>query len=561
MAGLRRRVSQWRAILRLFGCALGLVTFQSVVALAGAPQGSVYVPLDSWVYPAFDRLAGLGAINKQFAGLRPWTRIQCAQLVVEAEKGFVKAQVKTQEAVVLDGALKQEFSEEINILEGGPARQVGVESFYSKAMGIFGSPLRDSFYFGQTIADNFGRPFNTGFNNVSGFSAQASKGRFFAYVRGEYQGSPAYAGLTQAQQSYIELQAEIPTSPNSEATGTINHFDLLDTYVGMRLGVFDVAFGKQSLWWGPGTMGAMLMSDNIDPVLMLKVNQVQPVVLPSLLKYLGPVRVQAFMGRLADYHYPRAPYIHGEKIMLKPSPNLEIGFSRTAIAFGQGIPITFRNLLSTYFSVTDVGSNPNPQEFPGKRFGGLDFSYRLPYLRRWLTIYTDNMTADDVSPLVNPSRAFYNPGIYLSQVPRLQKIDFRFEIANTRTRTVPYTSFFYKEGYTNKGFLIGDSVGRHGSAFDASSTYWVSPRRRVQVGWREERVSKEFPPSGGSQDSLRVKADWSVAKEMEFSVLAQHEHWRFPFLDLYTQSDNVFSLQFTVYPKKFQSRTALRNSD
>ena len=555
------RWRQGKAILRLLACAWGLVIFPSALALAEAPPGSVYVPLDNWVYEAFDRLAGLGAINKQYVGLRPWTRIQCAQLVLEAEKGFAKADVKTQEAVLLDGALKQEFSEEINLLNGAPARQVGVESVYSKAMGISGTPLRDSFYFGQTISNDFGRPFNTGFNNASGFSAQAARGRFFAYVRGEYQHSPAYAGLNQTQQAYIERQAGIPTSPNSQATGTINQFDLLDTYVGVRVGIFDVAFGKQSLWWGPGTMGGMLYSDNIDPVLMLKVNQVQPIILPSLLKYLGPVRVQAFFGRLADYHYPRAPYIHGEKIMLKPSPNLEVGFSRTTMAFGQGIPFTFRNLVSTYFSVTDIASNPNPQDYPGKRFGGLDFSYRPPYLRRWLTIYTDNMNADNVSPLVNPSRAMYNPGIYLSQVPRFQKNDFRLEVANTRTRGEPYTSFFYNEGYTNKGFLIGDTVGRHGSAFDASSTYWLSPRRRIQVGWREERVSKEFIPSGGSQDSLRVQADWLVAKEMEFSVLAQCEHWRFPFLDLYTQSDNVFSLQFTLYPKKFQSRTALRNSD
>src|SRR5262249_55504123 len=35
--------------------------------------GSVYVPLDSWVYPALERLAGLGYIKSQFAGLRPWT--------------------------------------------------------------------------------------------------------------------------------------------------------------------------------------------------------------------------------------------------------------------------------------------------------------------------------------------------------------------------------------------------------------------------------------------------------------------------------------------------------
>jgi len=559
-ASRSHRLCERKASLRMLGYALGLIFLPRAAAFAVAPVGSVYVPLDSWVYPAFDRLAGLGAIKTQFAGLRPWTRMQCAELVMEAETQLIEADRQMHEAVALNRLLKQEFEEETRILKGGPSRQAGVESVYSRALGITGAPLRDSFNFGQTIANDFGRPFNTGFNNATGFSALLSGGRFFAYVRDEYQHSPAYAGLTPAQQSFLKLQSGV-LSPYWLATGTLDQFDLLDTYVGVRLSVFDVTFGKQSLWWGPGTMGGMLYSDNIDPLPMLKINQVEPVVLPSLLRYLGPVRVEAFFGRLENYHYPRAPYVHGEKIMVKPSPNLEVGLSRTAIAFGRGIPMTFRNLLSTYFSVTDIPCCPNPQDFPGKRFAGLDFSYRLPHLRKWLTLYTDNITSDDVNPVVNPSRAAYNSGLYLSQIPRLSKFDLRFELANTRTLGEPYSSFFYKEGYTNKGFLIGNTVGRHGSAFDASSTYWLSPRKRIQVGWRKETVSKSLVPSGGSQDSLRVKADWLVQKEMEFSVLAQHERWVFPFLATGTQNNNVVALQFAVYPKKLSSRSALRASD
>jgi hypothetical protein len=305
-------------------------------------------------------------------------------------------------------------------------------------------------------------------------------------------------------------------------------------------------------------MGPMLYSDNIDPVLMLKVNEVEPIVLPSFLKYLGPLRVQAFLGRLADYHFPPGPYIHGEKILLKPTPNFEIGFSRTTLAFGQGIPFTFGNLFATYFSVADICCVANPRDFPGKRQGGLDFSYRLPHLRKWLTLYNDSFTADDVSPVVNPGRAFHNPGIYLSQIPRFGKFDFRVELANTSwSQEIPYVSFYYRDGYTSKGFLIGDTVGRRGSALDVSSTYWLSPRKRVQVGWREQKVGKELLPSGGSQNSVRVKADWLFHKEMEFSLFAQHELWVFPFLAARPQSDNVVSLQFTAYPKKLWSRAAL----
>ena len=566
-ASRSRRPGHLKANLRMFGCIWGLVIFQCTAAFGSGPQGSgslrpgsAYVPLDSWVYPAFDRLAGLGVINTQFAGLRPWTRIQCAELVLEAEKNLIEAEGKSPEAMAINDTLKQEFSEEIHISEGGPAAQAGVESTYARAAEISGTPLRDAFHFGQTVANDFGRPFNTGFNSVAGFSTETSGGRFFAYLRGEYQHSPAYAGLTATQQAFLKLQNGV-VSPYSQAMGTINDFELLDTYVGVRLSVFDVTFGKQSLWWGPGTMGGMLYSDNIDPVPMLQVNQVEPITLPWLLKYLGLVRVEALFGRLENYHYPRAPYIHGEKIMVKPSPNLEVGVARTALAFGQGIPFTFRNLVSTYFSVTDIACCPNPRDFPGKRFAGLDFSYRLPYLRKWLTLYTDNITSDDVNPLVNPSRASYNPGLYLSHIPYLSKFDLRFELANTRTNGSPYSSFFYHEGYTNKGFLIGNTVGRQGAAFDVSSTYWFSPQKRVQVGWRRGTVSNSLVPSGGTQDSVCVKADWFVQKKVEISAFFQHERWSFPFLATGAQNNNVAALEFILYPKKHWSRTALKTSD
>lgn len=37
-------------------------------------SGSTYVPLDSWIYPALDRLQALGYVDFAYLGLRPWTR-------------------------------------------------------------------------------------------------------------------------------------------------------------------------------------------------------------------------------------------------------------------------------------------------------------------------------------------------------------------------------------------------------------------------------------------------------------------------------------------------------
>ncbi|MGO8814261.1 MAG: capsule assembly Wzi family protein [Terriglobia bacterium] len=555
------RTIYWATVQRLLGWAMALLLLPGAVALADAPTGSVYVPLDSWVYPALDRLAGLGTINKQFVGLRPWTRIQCAQLVLDADENMLNAGITTGESMELYDALRQEFSIEIDVLNGSPSRQAGVESLYTRSMGIAGTPLRDGYNFGQTLWDDFGRPYNTGYNNVSGFSARAERGRFFAYIRGEYQFSPAYAGLTASQQSSLEQMLGISSVPSSQATGTVDHFDLLDTYIGMRLGIFDIAAGKQSLWWGPGTMGGMLMSDNADPLPMVKVNQVEPIVLPSFLAYLGPVRVQAFFGRLSGNEYPRGPYFHGEKILFKPTPNWEFGVSRTTEAFGQGIPFTLHNLFATYLSVSDTCCVANPHNFPGKRQGGLDYSYRLPHLRKWVTAYGDFFSEDDVNPVVNPSRAMYNPGLYLSAIPHLRNFDFRLEVANTHHGEEAYSSFFYKEAYMNKGFLMGDAVGRRGSAFDISSTYWLSPRKRIQVGGREHKVSADLLPHGGSQTALRARADWLTHRDLEFSILAQHELWVFPFLAARPKSNNVLSLQITAHPKNLLSRSALKTSD
>src|SRR5208283_3188445 len=137
-----------------------------------------------------------------------------------------------------------------------------------------------------------------------------------------------------------------------------------------------------------------------------------------------------------------------------------------------------------------------------------------------------------------------------------------FEYATTGSLgETAYYDQHYHDAYMNKGFLIGDTVGRWGKAFDVSSTYWHSPRKRVEVGWREQRVRRELIPHGGAQDSVRVKAEWFVQKDMALSILAQHERWSFPFLATGKRSNNTVSLQYTVYPKKLWARSALKNSD
>src|SRR5260370_26460303 len=65
---------EWRSISQLF---------RGDGNSSPANRGSPYVPLDSWVYPALDRLMAIGVIDSGFAGMRPWTRTEWTSLVCE----------------------------------------------------------------------------------------------------------------------------------------------------------------------------------------------------------------------------------------------------------------------------------------------------------------------------------------------------------------------------------------------------------------------------------------------------------------------------------------------
>src|SRR5208337_2269171 len=81
--------------------------------LSSANMGSPYVPLDSWVYPAFDRLIALGDVQSAIVGMRPWTRLECARLLSEAQDLVAADATAQQGAQQLLGTLEHEFTPEM----------------------------------------------------------------------------------------------------------------------------------------------------------------------------------------------------------------------------------------------------------------------------------------------------------------------------------------------------------------------------------------------------------------------------------------------------------------
>src|SRR5712691_10551743 len=214
----------WRSISQVF---------RGNGTLTPANQGSPYVPLDSWIYPALGRLAAMGLINSAFEGMKPWTRNECVRLLQEASESVDEEGRGGPEAEKIYRLLEAEFREELEGHGGDSPLRAKVESVSARVTGISGKPLTDGNHFGQTFINDFGRPYQEGFNSVEGFSVSAVGGRWAGYVRGEYEHAPSAPSLSASALQFIGTVDPLPTVPLATPIPAVNRFRLLDAYDGL----------------------------------------------------------------------------------------------------------------------------------------------------------------------------------------------------------------------------------------------------------------------------------------------------------------------------------------
>ena len=516
----------------------------------------VYVPLDSWIYPALKRLAALGFIPSQVSDAAPWTRAECLRQVAEAEDHATSREFRDaepggrEEALRLIGELKTALGGESAGSDG-----VRLESVYSGVTAIRGKPLDDSYHFGQTIWDNYGRPYGEGFNDYSGASISAAYGPFSAYFRGEYQYGSAPPAESGNVLSFISRVDGTPLQ-SAGTSGSTSRFQPVEMYAGVHLGFENVTFGEQSLWWGPGEDSAFAFSNNAAPFYMLRMSQAAPLILPGPLAHLGKLRTEIIFGKLSGHHYPARPYMNAQKISLDLTDNLEVGFTRSAFFGGVGHPLTFSALENSLFSVNSVDFGPyGSADLPGDRHSSFDFRWRLPGLRRYVTIYSDSYADDEPNPIDSPRRSAWGPGIYISQLPGLRRMDFRFETYSTWLYNRDYGGNFlywdnqYRDSYTNDGTLLGSWIGRDARAYDGTVSYWLSGKSRIAAQYRQIKTGTSFLPGGGTQTDVSLSAHWGFTDEWLLTAEIQYERYFVPVLGG-PQNDVMTCVEITFTPKK-----------
>ncbi|RMF83333.1 MAG: capsule assembly Wzi family protein [Nitrospirae bacterium] len=422
------------------------VTLLLAPLAAAATTASVNVPLDHWAYRAAERLYALGLADTALLGARPWSREDFARLVLEARERPGAAVAATDLA-----RLEAEFAPEVRELEGESHASYLKPVEAVTLRGIAGSGEPEALLaHGDVLGD--------GVDLRLDWQLHGRLGRHLAlFVRpeGRWQSGNSIPFRTRG------LDASPP--PVDESGGRVV---LRETYAKLRLWNLEVEAGRDHLWWGLGRRGSLLLTDNAEPLDLLKVSNPDPVLLPWLLRWLGPVKVTWFWTELEKHRaIPRAN-LTGLRVDLKPTPNWEVGLARVIQFGGAGRP----GLLSQGLEDLVTGRNAESGETDAENsLAAIDLAWRLRWPRPALLYY--EYGGEDQAKLLSTlpfiSSIGQVAGLYVPRVVARWRADLRLEFFNNIQRTSPlwYRHGTYRSGYTYRGKILGHPFGGDAEAW------------------------------------------------------------------------------------------------
>ncbi len=537
--------------------------------------GSSYIPVDSWIYTAALRLYYLGYLPTAYLGMRPWTRASLAYML-ELSQDALQSVYAPPEAVEINARLRKELAPELNHDSKAYLRTATV---YTRLRQIDGNILNDSFHVGQTIVNDYGRPDEPGFNNLTGFSAEARDGRFSLFVRSEFQEAPSAIGYSASVAAQLAAIDETPDVPQTTIPAGIIPSQTISRVVeataSAHIWGHEISFGKSDQWLGPAKGASMAWSNNAENIYSFQINRVEPLYIPGLSRIFGLFRYDFMIGNLQGHQFPLDPWIHMEKVSMKVTPDIEIGFMRDVIWGGKGqkcavpptpdaivptcnVPINLRTFLRSFFSVT---APPPSIKFsplnPGARFSTFDFTWRTPWDNHLITLYLDSFAHDNVFPISNLGRSGLRPGFYIARLPGLPRVDLRAEGVTTNVHDPESNNgrlLMWEgvdvQGYTNNGYILGDWIGREATGGEAWVTWHNRPDQLIQLHYRQAKVADDFVPRGTTQNNLSLDFMLRPKRNLELKASLQGEMWKAPLIATGRQHDVVSTIQLTYFVKQ-----------
>lgn len=420
---------------------MGIAFFGPLSALAN--PASAPISLDSWIYPAIDKLSGLGVIDSALQGSRPYSRHEAARLTVEARQ---KTAIGSYPPVIEELLHRLEFELREQLIELGVAEGTVSSGYFKPVRNV-----RARYVYQDGVPSAIpvinSRQFSLNTNNSGIDYDEHHNGEFVL------DGDARVGGIFLLHWRPLFLAGDEGES-----------FRLLEGKAAVSMGPLELSAGRQSLWWGQGHHGSLLLTNNAKPLDMVRLTNPAPVLLPWFLSRLGPFRFDVFVSRLEDERVVPEPWFGGLRLNFKPFPWLELGGARTVMFGGEGRPDVG---LDDFLTIIG-GENLVGDEDTSNSIAALDLRIRLSALGG-AELYGEFGGEDEYElagfiPFV--SNKAWLAGLYLPVVEPARRLSLRLEYAALdhvdRNSPVWYRHGIYQSGYTYKGKILGHHVGGGG---------------------------------------------------------------------------------------------------
>jgi hypothetical protein len=293
---------------------------------ARASTYAAYLPLDDSVYDELDTLNDLGLLDSYISTIKPFSRVEAARLVVEAESTMSERQDQNELALSILKALHAQLAEEIDWVEKDhednlptmihPVERVEAEYINSqgKRRKIENQGQGLDFQEGTPLLPyNDNLPTSQGSNEVARWAGWTGLGGFVTgYGEGAVSG-PLTKDVNYGSRAQIVTAAAVVSLGNSA-----------------------ISFGEEEMDDGVGGFGNLSQTNNASPFPALRMRNIHPTHLPFFFRYLGLLHYDVFFGQLDAGRTFSHPWISGQAVGFRTLPWLEWGITHDVMFGGSG---------------------------------------------------------------------------------------------------------------------------------------------------------------------------------------------------------------------------------
>ncbi len=434
-----------------------------------------------WTYDAIEKLVLAGFADRAVLNTKPMSRLEMAKIVAQAVKKITEGEGELynerQDMEDVLYRLVEEFQPELADLGVEAALQRGEPHKFFFLKVVDHVQARAAFAKDDALLEN----------NQGDFLRKGVSGRL--------------AALSKAQVGDFFSVSLLP-EVRFDKTDVVGR--LLEGSAKLTGWGVEVQAGRESLWWGPGFHGSMLFSNNPQPFDLIKLGSAEAFTLPSIFKYLGPIKATFVLGQLEEHRDIPNTKLAGLRLDLAPTSFLELGFGRAVQFDGRGRSLRVLDYPRAIFTAgSDVPSSP----LQTNSLLSADLTLRLRNLDRYLPLFKDlefygELGWDDTccNDIYVPLRPGGIVGIYAPNLFGSSQTELRVEFA--ATSNIQFTHFLYITGYSFQGRPIAHFIGTKGSDFYVRIARWLRPDLLLGLQFDDARIG---PVANGTLDFPRER--------------------------------------------------------